>query len=309
MHQNDSSIIPYFVATCTVITSGVDSHLNEKENQKPTLHKTTLQRIRSSLIGDAAKANDNALDAEGMKEIRLLQDLQPKQESPGCSEGALFLDTGSLGAATEHLTSLDKQVLDDIPSTLGVHSRTGKRKSDSSDEPGVHLAPHSIDENELANISDNEEKRMFSAMWLLEYRPQEFQSFFQGSKDIIHHQRHLIGRNTCVVMDWPGRQLVVKISYPSTYRDSEKKFVDAAEVKADGMAGEGNKHWVLDHIPETLHLQDFSSSDEDRSQRRLAELLTEAEYADGISSSNRCLRASVFYNGLDQCQGHRPNIL
>ncbi len=62
------------------------------------------------------------------------QDLQLKQVSPERVEGASFLDGGGLGAATEDLTSLDKQVVDYIPSTLGVSSRTRKRKSDSSDE-------------------------------------------------------------------------------------------------------------------------------------------------------------------------------
>ncbi len=60
--------------------------------------------------------------------------LQLKQVSPERIEGALFLDSGGLGAATEHLTSLDKQVVDNIPSTPDVSSRTRKRKSDSTDE-------------------------------------------------------------------------------------------------------------------------------------------------------------------------------
>ncbi|KAK0211856.1 hypothetical protein IW262DRAFT_1412093 [Armillaria fumosa] len=101
---------------------------------------------------------------------------------------------------------------------------------------------------------------------------------------IIHRQRHLIGRNTCVVigasLEWPGKQLVVKMSYPSIYRESEQRLVEAARAKAKETAGEGNTHWVLDHLPEILHSQDFRFNEKDCPQKRLMELLIEAEYAD-----------------------------
>ncbi|KAK0475735.1 hypothetical protein IW261DRAFT_1595246 [Armillaria novae-zelandiae] len=103
--------------------------------------------------------------------------------------------------------------------------------------------------------------------------------------DIIHHQRSLIGRDTCVVLvcssTWPDRDLVVKISWPSIHRDSEKKLMDAAKAKADEIAGEGKRHWIVDHLPSILQSQNFRSNDEDPSQRRLVELLSKAEYADG----------------------------
>lgn len=57
--------------------------------------------------------------------------------------------------------------------------------------------------------------------------------------------------------------------------------MDAAKAKADEMAVEGKRHWVLDHLPEILHSQDFRSNDKDTPQRRLAELLNKTEYADG----------------------------
>ncbi|SJL09007.1 uncharacterized protein ARMOST_12383 [Armillaria ostoyae] len=288
------------------------------------------------------KASDDTSD-EGMKAIRLLeadQDLQPKQVSPERVEGALFLDGGGLGAASEHLTSLDKQVVDDIPSTLGVSSRTRKRKSDSSDESSSKISRRTYDsqvfvsarraldpinEDEFASISDDGQKRMFLAIPIGFHRltpPQRGildhiiedpyikrfektnrknpEKIFQGLKltlqkadetnivftlgAIVHRQGGLIGRNTCVATgtspEWPGMQLVVKISWPSIYRDSEKKLVDAAKAKANENADEGNRHWVLDHLPEILHSQDFSSNDKDTSQRRLVELLNKAEYAD-----------------------------
>ncbi|KAK0430247.1 hypothetical protein EV421DRAFT_2041947 [Armillaria borealis] len=282
------------------------------------------------------KANDDISD-EGMKAIRLLeadQDLQLKQVSPERVEGALFLDGGGLRAATEHLTSLDKQVVDDIPSTLGVSSRTRKHKSDSSDESSSKISCRTYDsqafvsarraldpinEDEFASISDDEQKRMFSAMLIGYHRLTPLQrgildhiiedpyikrfektnrknpeKILKGLKltlqkadetNIVHRQGGLIGRNTCVVTgtssEWPGMQLVVKISWPSIYRDSEKKLVDAAKAKADEIAGKGKRHWVLDHLPEILHSQDFRFNDKDSPQSRLMKLLIKDEYVNG----------------------------
>ncbi len=117
--------------------------------------------------------------------------------------------------------------------------------------------------------------------------------------DIIHRQRGLVGRDTCVVLArssaWLDRELAVKISWPGVYRDSEKKLMDAAKAKADEMAGEGKTHWVLDHLPEILHSQDFRFNDEDSPQKRLMELLIEAQYADGKTFiyEERLLRITV----------------
>ncbi len=106
--------------------------------------------------------------------------------------------------------------------------------------------------------------------------------------DIIHRPMGIIGRNTFVVLArssaWPDRDLAVKISWPSTHRDSEKKLMDAAKAKADEMAGEGKNHWVLDHLPEILYSQDFSFNDKDTSQRKLVELLNKVKYADRKTS-------------------------
>ncbi|KAK0234903.1 hypothetical protein EDD85DRAFT_1024792 [Armillaria nabsnona] len=103
-------------------------------------------------------------------------------------------------------------------------------------------------------------------------------------RDVIHRQKGIIGRDTFVVparsSAWPDRELAVKISWPSIHRDSEKKLMDAAKAKGDEMTGEGKKHWVLDHLPEIFHSQDFRFNDKETSQRRLVELLNEAEYAD-----------------------------
>ncbi|KAK0488049.1 hypothetical protein EDD18DRAFT_1466506 [Armillaria luteobubalina] len=288
------------------------------------------------------KANNNTLDAEGMKGIQLLpadKGLQLKRVSCGHVEGALFLDNGSLSAATEHPTSLDNPVLDDIPSTLGVSSRTRKHESNSSDESSSKIwrrtydseasvsarrALDPIDEDEFASTSDVEQKKMFSAKPVGYHRLTPLQigiiedpyikcsenidrknpgDFFKGLKvalqktdktnivltlgDIIHRQGRLIGRNTCVVVgesqEWPRKQLVVKISYPSIYRDSGQNLVDAAKAKAREMASEGKESRLLDHLPEILHSQDFPSNDNDLPQRRLMDLLTGATYADRMT--------------------------
>ncbi len=103
--------------------------------------------------------------------------------------------------------------------------------------------------------------------------------------DVVYRQGGLIGRNTCVVTcmssEWPGMQLVVKISWPSIYRDSEKKSVDAAKAKADEIAGKSKRHRVLDHLPEILYSQDFRFNDKDSPQSRLMELLIKDEYVNG----------------------------
>ncbi|KAK0440226.1 hypothetical protein EV421DRAFT_2083803 [Armillaria borealis] len=118
-------------------------------------------------------------------------------------------------------------------------------------------------------------------------------------RDIIHRQRGLIGRNTCVVLAsspaWPDMELVVKISWPGVYRDSEKKLMDAAKAKAEDMSGKDKRHWVLDHLPEILHSQDFRFNEQDSPQRRLMQLLIKAEYADGKTFiyEERLLRITV----------------
>ncbi|KAK0194961.1 hypothetical protein F5146DRAFT_923660 [Armillaria mellea] len=118
-------------------------------------------------------------------------------------------------------------------------------------------------------------------------------------KDILHRQRGLTGRNTCVVLanspTWSKRELAVKISWQGVYRDSEKKLMDAARAKANEMAGEGKTHWVLDHLPEILHSQDFRFNEEDCPQKRLMELLINAKYADNKTFiyEERLLRITV----------------
>ncbi|PBK89666.1 hypothetical protein ARMGADRAFT_1015274 [Armillaria gallica] len=253
------------------------------------------------------KATDNALD-DGKDAIRLLKagpvplKLAPRNKWAG---GSLFLDGGDQDAATEYPTLLEKQAVDDIPSTLSVSSRTKKRKLNSSEESSSEVprriydsqasisagwGPDPIEDDGLASISGDESRRSFVAMLigchrlalprpgLLDHIIEDpyIKSFgkinfgnpaniFKGLKmtlqkadktnivlilgDVVYRQRGLIGRNTCVVTgtssEWPGMQLVVKISWPSIYRGSEKKSVDAAKAKADEIAGKSKRHRVF----------------------------------------------------------------
>ncbi len=50
------------------------------------------------------------------------------------------------------------------------------------------------------------------------------------------------------------------------------------------MTGKDKKHWVLGHLPEILHSQDFRFNEKDSPQRRLVELSNKVENADGKTS-------------------------
>ncbi|KAK0474732.1 hypothetical protein EDD18DRAFT_1470569 [Armillaria luteobubalina] len=96
-------------------------------------------------------------------------------------------------------------------------------------------------------------------------------------EDMIHHQSSLIERDTCVVFACssacPDQDLVVKISWPSTHRDSEKKLMAVAKMKATGIGS-----WNI--FPRSFILKTSLSTINIR-RRRLVELLNKAEYADG----------------------------
>ncbi|KAK0475736.1 hypothetical protein IW261DRAFT_454772 [Armillaria novae-zelandiae] len=97
-------------------------------------------------------------------------------------------------------------------------------------------------------------------------------------RNIFHHQRGLIGRDTCVLLAcssaWPDQERVVKISWPSIHHDSEKTLMEVPNAKGEKMADERNRHWASNHLSDIVHSQDSSQ------QRRLVEALNKAEYAD-----------------------------
>ncbi|KAJ4494786.1 kinase-like domain-containing protein [Lentinula edodes] len=64
---------------------------------------------------------------------------------------------------------------------------------------------------------------------------------------ILFRSHGIIGRGTIVVRvhcDWSGKKLVLKLSFPSVTRVSEKAFMDRCKEQA-----KGEHAWVLNHLP------------------------------------------------------------
>ncbi|KAK0205916.1 hypothetical protein DFS33DRAFT_1272505 [Desarmillaria ectypa] len=97
----------------------------------------------------------------------------------------------------------------------------------------------------------------------------------------VYRQRGLIGRDTCVICatctEWSGMKLVVKISWPSASRKSEKALLDIAKAKAKQLAGDNKRHWILDHLPNILHEQDFDF-DDDSAQKIIAKMMHDGKF-------------------------------
>ncbi|KAK0498092.1 hypothetical protein EDD18DRAFT_1461191 [Armillaria luteobubalina] len=102
---------------------------------------------------------------------------------------------------------------------------------------------------------------------------------------IVYRQRGLFGRDTCVIQatctEWEGKKLVVKISWPSASRKSEKTLLDIAIAKAKEMAKPGETHWVLNHLPNILHEQDFKFDDDDSVQKLISGMVNGGQYVGG----------------------------
>ncbi|KAK0191591.1 hypothetical protein F5146DRAFT_1121775 [Armillaria mellea] len=119
--------------------------------------------------------------------------------------------------------------------------------------------------------------------------------------DMVYRQRGLFGRDTCVVHatcpwpDWRGKKLVVKISWPSALRKSEKQLLDIAIAKANEMAEPGKTHWILNHLPNILHEQDFKFEKDDSVQKLIADMVKVGEYVGGKNGTyeGRVLRITV----------------
>ncbi|KAF9506501.1 hypothetical protein BS47DRAFT_1399451 [Hydnum rufescens UP504] len=82
-------------------------------------------------------------------------------------------------------------------------------------------------------------------------------------KEIVYWQYALIGRGTCVIRgevkedsDLSGKDLTVKICWPSRWRTSEVDFLEAAHTYA---LSQNDEH-ILGHIPQAFLHQDFYST-------------------------------------------------
>ncbi|KAK0209390.1 hypothetical protein IW262DRAFT_1529151 [Armillaria fumosa] len=120
---------------------------------------------------------------------------------------------------------------------------------------------------------------------------------------IVYHQRGLFRRDTCVIhatcTKWKGKKLVVKISWLSMLHKSEKELLDIAIAKANGMAKDGKTHWVLNHLPNILHEQDFKFDKDDLVQKLIVEFINGGQYVGGRDGNGKHY-AQVFVDIL-QC--------
>ncbi|KAK0209362.1 hypothetical protein IW262DRAFT_1529108 [Armillaria fumosa] len=102
---------------------------------------------------------------------------------------------------------------------------------------------------------------------------------------IVYRQQGLFGCDICVIhatcTKQKGKKLVVKISWPSTSHKSEKELLDIAIAKANGMAEDGKMHWVLNHLPNILHEQDFKFNADDSVQKLIAEMVNGGHLRNG----------------------------
>ncbi|KAG7446129.1 uncharacterized protein BT62DRAFT_1076518 [Guyanagaster necrorhizus] len=178
-----------------------------------------------------------------------------------------------------------------IAMLIGCHRLTLKQRG---------ILHHIIEDPYITNFNrfntvSNDPKKLFSG--LLTTLQRNGKTIEVNLGRTIYRQRGLIGRDSCVVAatcnEWPGMKLVVKISWPSTSRKSEKALVDKAKAEADKKAGDGKRHWVLDHLPNILHEQDFPF-DDDSAQKMIAEVLHDGEFIGGEGTyEDRVLRISV----------------
>ncbi|KAF5372462.1 hypothetical protein D9758_005126 [Tetrapyrgos nigripes] len=99
--------------------------------------------------------------------------------------------------------------------------------------------------------------------------------------DVIHRAHGVVGRASIVLAvtrirgNWDpklGSDAVVKISFPTTARDSEADLLRHAKATATG------KHaWAMEHLPQVLWNNEYSWDDLGTSQRKLADLLQQLD--------------------------------
>ncbi|KAK0226980.1 hypothetical protein EDD85DRAFT_777171 [Armillaria nabsnona] len=142
--------------------------------------------------------------------------------------------------------------------------------------------PYITDFNRYNKVS-KDPKLLFSGLEMTLQKDNKDITLILGTT--VYRQRSLFGRDTCVIRatcaKWEGKKLVVKISWPSASRKSEKTLLDIAIAKANGMAETGKTHWILNHLPNILHEQDFKFDDDDSVQKLIAEMINAGKYVGG----------------------------
>ena len=98
--------------------------------------------------------------------------------------------------------------------------------------------------------------------------------------DVIANEPSLTGRSTAVLCaessKWKGRDLVVKISWPSSEGVAEHKFLDRAKEVAKSTP---EHNWALQHLPDVLFAQDAIFTP-DSTYEKVASLFKNAEFVD-----------------------------
>ncbi|KAK0490315.1 hypothetical protein IW261DRAFT_1323966, partial [Armillaria novae-zelandiae] len=180
-----------------------------------------------------------------------------------------------------------------IAMQIGCHRLMRKQRGILDD---VITDPYLTDFNRFNMISQDPEL-LFSGLEMNLKKDKKPIKLILGP--LVYRQRGLFGRHTCVIRatctKWAGKKLVVKLSWPSASRKSEKELLDIAIAKAKQMVKPGQTHWVLNHLPNILHEQDFKFEDGDSVQRLLSEMLHGGEYVGGRDGAydERLLRITV----------------
>ncbi|KAK0493009.1 hypothetical protein EDD18DRAFT_1181829, partial [Armillaria luteobubalina] len=166
-----------------------------------------------------------------------------------------------------------------IAMLIGCHRLTLKQRSVLHD---IIKDPYLTDFSRFNAVS-KDPKLLFSGLEMELQKNNDNITLILGS--IVYRQRGLFGRDTCVIhatcTEWKDKKLVVKISWPSMSRKSEKELFDIAIAKANGMAKDGKPHWVLNHLPNILHEQDFKFDDDGSVQKLIAEMVNGGQYVGG----------------------------
>ncbi|KAK0479954.1 hypothetical protein EDD18DRAFT_1206454 [Armillaria luteobubalina] len=180
-----------------------------------------------------------------------------------------------------------------IAMLIGCHRLTPKQRGVLHD---IIKDPYLTDFNRFNAVSEDP-ALLFSGLEMTLKKDDRPITLILGT--IVYRQRGLFGRDTCVIhatcTEWEGKKLVVKISWPSASRKSEKTLLDIAITKAKEMAKPGEAHWVLNHLPNILHEQDFKFDDDDSVQKLISETVTGGQYVGGRDGAyeERLLRITV----------------
>ena len=109
--------------------------------------------------------------------------------------------------------------------------------------------------------------------------------------EVVSRDPAMVGRSTLVLngtsTKWEGA-LVIKISWPTSGRDSETRFITEATAKA-----KGEHAWAANHLPRVHYAEDVAF-DADSTLESVAGLLENAEFVNGeYKYERRTLRVII----------------